>query len=159
MVRYPNDVPIEPPEHPGRVVARLARQLELALATVDLTLPQYRVLLLLGEGKEAASGLAEKLAVSRPSVTGVVDGLVARGLVARHHDSEDRRRVGHDLTDPGRRVLGLADLEVERRLSEIAGHRPDRAAPAYQGLGAWREALDAYRTARRARARAPVAPR
>ena len=150
---------IEPSQHPGRVVARLARQLELAVATVQLTLPQYRVLVLLGEGKEAASALAEKLAVSRPSVTGVVDGLVARGLVVRHHDSEDRRRIGHDLTDRGRRVLELADAEVERRLSEIAGHRPDRAATAYQGLGAWREALDAYRTARRARARARVAQR
>jgi long-chain acyl-CoA synthetase len=142
---------IEPPEHPGRVVARLARQVELAVATVDLTLPQYRVLILLGEGKEAASALAEKLAVSRPSVTGVVDGLVARGLVKRDHDSDDRRRVGHALTLPGRRLLESADSQVERRLSEIAAHRPDGAAAAFAGLGPWREALDAYRTARRAR--------
>ena len=84
MVRYPNGMaPEVSPPALGRVVARLARQVELALATVDLTLPQYRVLILLGEGKEAASALADKLAVSRPSVTGVVDGLVARGLVQR----------------------------------------------------------------------------
>lgn len=152
-------MPIEPPEHPGRVVARLARQLELAVAAVDLTIPQYRVLILLGEGNEAASALAEKLAVSRPSVTGVVDGLVARGLVARNHGSEDRRRVGHDLTDQGRRLLASADAEVERRLSEIAAHRPGGTAAAYKGLRAWREALDAYRAARRARAKTPVAPR
>ena len=31
--------------------------------------------------------LADKLAVSRPSVTGVVDGLVARGLVQRDPDA------------------------------------------------------------------------
>jgi long-chain acyl-CoA synthetase len=144
-------MPIEPPEHPGRVVARLARQVEVAVASVDLTLPQYRVLILLGEGKEAASALAEKLAVSRPSVTGVVDGLVARGLVERDHDPEDRRRVGHDLTDRGRRLLERADAEVEARLSEIAAHRPDGAAAAFAGLGPWREALDAYRAARRER--------
>jgi long-chain acyl-CoA synthetase len=144
-------MPLESPEHPGRVVARLARQVELAVATVDLTLPQYRVLILLGEGKEAASALAEKLAVSRPSVTGVVDGLVARGLVQRDHDPDDRRRVGHALTQSGRRLLQSADAEVERRLSEIAAHRPEGAAATFEGLGPWREALDAYRAARRAR--------
>jgi long-chain acyl-CoA synthetase len=132
------------------VVARLARQVELALATVDLTLPQYRVLILLDGGQEAASALAEKLAVSRPSVTGVVDGLVARGLVERHHDRDDRRRVGHELTDQGRRLLGTAEDEIERRLSEIAGLRPGGPAAAFAGLRPWREALDAYRAARRA---------
>jgi long-chain acyl-CoA synthetase len=132
------------------VVARLARQVELALATVDLTLPQYRVLILLDGGQEAASALAEKLAVSRPSVTGVVDGLVARGLVERHHDRDDRRRVGHELTDPGRRLLGAAEDEIERRLSEIAGLRSGGARAAFAGLHPWREALDAYRAARRA---------
>jgi len=150
LVRYPNGVPNESFDHPGRVVARLARQVELALATVDLTLPQYRVVILLGEGQEAASALAEKLAVSRPSVTGVVDGLVARGLVERHHDRDDRRRVGHELTAEGRRLLEAADAEIERRLSEIAAYRPGMAAAAFAGLRPWREALDAYRAARRA---------
>ena len=140
----------ESPERPGRVVARLARQVELAAASVEISLAQYRVLILLGDGKEAASALADKLAVSRPSVTGVVDGLVARGLVERDHDVDDRRRVGHALTTEGRRVLDSADAEVERRLSEIAAHRPDGAAAAYAGLGPWQEALDAYRATRRA---------
>src|SRR5262249_10526085 len=76
VVWYPNDMHSEPLE-PGRIVARLARQIEVALAKVDLTLSQYRVLIHLCEGREAASGLADKLAVSRPSITGVVDGLVA----------------------------------------------------------------------------------
>jgi long-chain acyl-CoA synthetase len=105
---------------------------------------------LLAEGNEAASALAEKLAVSRPSVTGVVDGLVARGLVERLQVPDDRRRVGHDLTDDGRRLLDRADAEVERRLGEIAAHRPgDERAP-FRGLRPWQEALDNYRQARRA---------
>jgi long-chain acyl-CoA synthetase len=135
---------------PGRVVARLARQLELALAVVDLSLPQYRILTFLDAGNEAASALAEKLAVSRPSVTGVVDGLVARGMVTRVDDPADRRRVGHDLTEAGRQVLTTAEAEVNRRLSEILSHRPDQAAAALAGLAPWQEALDSYRTARRA---------
>ena len=137
------------------MLARLARQVELAAGTVELTLAQYRVLVLLGEGKEAASALAEKLAVSRPSVTGVVDGLVARGLVERAHDVDDRRRVGHELTAEGRRVLASADAEIERRLDEITAHRPELAGAAFAGLAPWQEALDAYRAARRARVGAP----
>jgi long-chain acyl-CoA synthetase len=139
------------------VIARLARQLELALATVDLTLPQYRVLILLAEGNEAASALAEKLAVSRPSVTGVVDGLVARGLVQRITVPDDRRRVDHDLTDLGRRLIAVAEAEVQRRLGEIAAHRPDLAASAFAGLEPWQEALDNYRAARRAARRRGMA--
>jgi long-chain acyl-CoA synthetase len=149
----------ELPEHPGRVVARLARQLELAAATVDLTLPQYRTLGLLGEGDEAASALADKLAVSRPTLTGVVDGLVARGFVQRQHDDGDRRRIGLALTDAGRRVLAVADGEIERRLRDIAAYRPDGAEAALHALEPWKEALDAYRAARRAGAPRAGEPR
>jgi DNA-binding MarR family transcriptional regulator len=131
------------------VIARLARQVELAAATVDLTLSQYRVLALLGEGREAASALADKLAVSRPSVTGVIDGLVARQLVTRQHDEGDRRRIGLDLTGEGRRLLATADAEIERRLRDIAEYRPDAAAAPFEGLEPWRGALDRYRSARR----------
>jgi long-chain acyl-CoA synthetase len=143
-------MPSESPQHPGRVIARLARQVELALATLDLTLPQYRVLGFLAQGNEAASVLAEKLAVSRPSITGVVDGLVARGLVQRSADPADRRRVGHDLTDEGRHVIEAADAEVERRLGEIAAHCPEQTAGAFAGLATWEESLDRHREVRRA---------
>jgi long-chain acyl-CoA synthetase len=132
------------------VIARLSRQVEQAAATVDLTLSQYRTLSLLADGKEAASVLAEKLAVSRPSVTGVIDGLVARGLVERHQDDGDRRRIGLDLTVDGRRTLATADEEVERRLRDIAGYLPAGAPEAFEGLEHWHEALDNYRSARRA---------
>lgn len=132
------------------MIARLARQVELAAATVDLTLSQYRVLALLGEGREAASALAEKLAVSRPSVTGVIDGLATRKLVTRHHDEGDRRRIGLDLTCGGRRVLAAADSEIDRRLRDIASYRPDGAPGPFEGLEPWKQALDRYRAARRA---------
>jgi long-chain acyl-CoA synthetase len=127
MVRYPNYVaterPTKPapcaPTHPGHTLARLARQVELAVATVNLTLAQYRVLAILDDGCEAASVLADKLAVSRPSVTGVVDGLVTRGLVRRDHTDDDRRRIDVGLTDAGRVLLAAADAAVEQRMERI----------------------------------------
>ncbi len=131
--------------------ARLARQVEVGLSQVDLTVSQYRTLMFLDEGWAAASVLADHLAVSRPSVTAVVDGLVARGLVERKHDDSDRRRIEHRLTDQGRQLLCQADAAVEARLREIAAHLADeeQAAAAFTGLDLWRAGLDAYRAAKK----------
>jgi DNA-binding MarR family transcriptional regulator len=142
---------VEPELHrPAWIIARLARQVELAASSMELTLSQYRVLIMLGAGSEAASALADKLAVSRPSLTGVVDGLVVRKLVTRGGDPGDRRRITLALTDAGRQLLSAADEEVERRLRDIAAYRSDGAEAAFAGLAPWQEALDAYRIARRA---------
>ncbi len=128
----------------ARAVARLARQVEVALAPLDLSLSQYRVLALLGEGSTASSVLARRLAVSPPSVTSVVDGLVGRGLVERQADPEDRRRLTLLLTRDGAKLLAAADAAAEAHLDEIAGYFD--AAPT--GLDEWNLALDRKREAR-----------
>jgi long-chain acyl-CoA synthetase len=128
----------------ARAVARLAKQVEVALAPLDLSLPQYRVLALLGEGSTASSVLARRLAVSPPSVTAVVDGLVGRDLVERRADPEDRRRLTLLLTRDGKRLLAAADVAAEARLDEIAGFFDDPPA----GLDGWNLALDRNREAR-----------
>ena len=134
----------------GRVAARLARQVEMGLSQVDLSLPQYRILMFLDEGTTVPSQLANHLAVSRPTITSVVDGLVARGLVERHHHHNDRRRIAHALTPAGRDLLEVADRNVDARLKEIAGHLDEEAQveEALQGLDWWRRALEAFRIAR-----------
>jgi long-chain acyl-CoA synthetase len=128
----------------ARAVARLAKQVELALAPLDLSLPQYRVLALLGEGSTASSVLARRLAVSPPSVTAVVDGLVARALVERRPDPEDRRRLTLLLTRDGTKLLALADAAAEARLDEIVSY----AGEAPTGLDGWNAALDRKRETR-----------
>jgi len=131
----------------GRVAARLAKQVERALNDVHLSLPQYRVLANLSDGPSAASELAERLIVSRPSVTAIADGLVERGLVERRAAVNDRRTVMHVLTDHGLEVLASADEAIERRLHAMAEHlsEGDRRK-AFAGLHAWRKALDALRS-------------
>jgi long-chain acyl-CoA synthetase len=153
-VSYSNDVSLEAPFRPGRVAARLARQVELGLATVDLTLSQYRLLILLAEGhEEAASSLADKLAVSRPSVTAVVDGLVAKGLVERHTDPVDRRRVSHDITAAGEQALARADAAVDARLAMITETaEPGVAVGAFRELESWRAVLESYRACKATKA-------
>ena len=130
-------------------MARLGRHVEVALSRVDLTTAQYRALVQLDEGAEAPSSLAAQLAVTKPSITGVVEGLLQRGLVDRTASIEDRRRISVNLTDEGRRVLALADQAVGTRLDEILAEVDDPQA-ALAGLEVWRVAMDAHRQRRRA---------
>jgi DNA-binding MarR family transcriptional regulator len=129
----------------ARAVARLAKQVEVAIGPLDLSLPQYRVLALLGDGSTASSVLARQLAVRPPTVTAVVDGLVGRGLVERRADPEDRRRLTLSLTRDGRKALAAADAAAEARLDEIAGFLEDPPAALSAGLESWNDALDRNR--------------
>ena len=62
----------------------------------------------------------------RPSsVTAIIDGLVARGLVDRTHQEDDRRRIALRLTEEGERVLAQADVTVDAYMVSIATHLPD----------------------------------
>jgi long-chain acyl-CoA synthetase len=130
----------------GRTAAWLAKQVELALVSADLSLPQYRILGLLTEGSAVSSALAERLAVRPPSITAVVDGLVTRGLVERRHAEDDRRRVTHVLTSKGEKLLDTANEAVNSRLAGIAGslETADLTARALEGLELWRHAMAAY---------------
>ncbi len=134
----------------GRTAAWLAKQVEIGLGTVDLSLPQYRILGLLDERSAVSSVVAERLAVRPPTVTAVVDGLVARGLVERHPVAGDRRRADLVVTVEGLAVLATADAAIESRLREVAGAMADPVATdeAFAGLAGWRRAFVAYSRAK-----------
>jgi DNA-binding MarR family transcriptional regulator len=126
----------------GRVAAWLSKRVEVALGQVELTLPQYRVLGILAEGSAAASGLADRLAVRRPSITALIDGLVARGFVDRRQEDTDRRRVELLLTPEGISTLARADVAVDEYLIAIAGHLPDKEETmALRSLELWARAM------------------
>jgi long-chain acyl-CoA synthetase len=132
----------------GRVAAWLSKRVEVALGTVDLTLPQFRVLGILAEGSSAASGLADRLAVRRPSITALIDGLVARGLVDRRQEQDDRRKVALRLTKEGERILDEADRAVDDYIVSIAGCLPNKEeAMALRSLELWGRAMAASRAA------------
>lgn len=135
----------------GRAVALLAKQVEIGLADAELSLAQYRVLGLLTEGSAVSSALSERLAVRPPSITAVIDGLEARGLVDRQTIEGDRRRVAVVVTDEGRRAFALADTAVDGRLADIACFLgdDDGGERALQGLGRWPAALRAHHQAHR----------
>ena len=134
----------------GRVTAWLSKRVEVALAQVDLTLPQYRVLGILVEGSATASGLANRLAVRPSSVTAIIDGLVARGLVDRKHEEGDRRRIALRLTKAGERIVAEADRTVDAYLTSIAARLPDAdEVMVLRSLELWGQALANFHQTRR----------
>jgi len=130
---------------PARTISRLARNVELALATVGLSPAQFRLLSHLEESPSNGRVLADKLLVTPPTLTAVVDGLVARGLVERSNDPNDRRRVGHALTTEGIRALAAAHVAVNQRLEAIlASATPRNRARALAGFEVWDDAITLY---------------
>jgi long-chain acyl-CoA synthetase len=134
----------------GRTIAWLARELACGLDAVELSPPQYRILILLSDGSTMSSALASRLAVSPPSVSSVVDGLVNRGLVERRHGEDDRRRVPLQLTEEGREILAQADRHVDARLAGLVANlgAADLARRAIDDLELWSDALVARRQAK-----------
>ena len=109
-----------------RTLVRLARMLERGAG--GLSLPQFRVLALVDEGGERASQLADLLAVAKPTITAVVDGLVDRGYLKRTADCDDRRATKITLTAAGRKALYDAEHAMHTRLHDVLAHADDPAA-------------------------------
>ena len=133
----------------ARAAARFSKSMEVALADVGLSLPQYRLLAFLSGGPERATALAGWLDVSPPSLTALVDGAVARKLVERVASEEDRRCVRHVITEGGGEALARADEAVAARLAAVTEHlTPAQARKALEGLELLGRAMDLAREVR-----------
>ena len=140
---------LELPADSVRTLAIVSRILERSLT--DMTLPQFRVLGLIARAPERANRLARQAAVSRPSLTGVLDGLEARGWVRRHEVDGDRRGVELDVTAAGRTALDAAHDSVQARFAELLARVPaPRRDAVLDGLAALGEAIELDLEQRRA---------
>jgi DNA-binding MarR family transcriptional regulator len=111
------------------VLLRLARNLRLETEALGVTSHQATLLRLVHSRPGLSlRELASEEGISAPSLSGHVDRLEAAGLLRRVRSSDDRRRVGLELTPEGRTLLrrvrarrtswladGLARLTDEER--------------------------------------------
>ncbi len=126
-----------------RAAARLAKVSGSALQDAELTLPQYRVLVFLAIRERPANHVASLLGVTPSTVTSVVDGLVARDLVARTADPADRRKVVLSLTDNGRTAVARGDQVVGTALDRLLARlEPTEAERALVGLELLNRAME-----------------
>ncbi len=85
-----------------------------AWAEIGLTTAQLRVLFLMRERPGVTAGeLAARLAVTPPTISGLVDRLVKLDLVRREDDESDRRLVRNHLTERGELACGRLERGAE----------------------------------------------
>lgn len=118
-----------------RGLGRLFAQHRSPLFTSNLTMRQLKVVMILS-ARPSASGqeIATGLGVGLGTVTGIVDRLIAQGLVSRHEDPDDRRVRRVRLTAAGtalveeinnvglahlRRVMDHLDTDTLRALEQV----------------------------------------
>jgi DNA-binding MarR family transcriptional regulator len=109
-----------------RTLAHLARVLERASG--ELSLPQYRILSLVARGDERASVLAGRLALTKPTVSAIVDTLAERGLLERRAVAGDRRSVQLVVTAKGTAALDCVERSMAAELDRLLQRVDDRDA-------------------------------
>jgi DNA-binding MarR family transcriptional regulator len=120
------------------LVAIAARS--LAAAPAHVTVPQYRLLVLLASrGPQTPSAIATDLGAAPSSVTRLCDRLVAKGLIARRPSTGNRREVTLSISAAGRRVVDAVTRvrrgEIERVVRAVPTGRRASVIEALNDLG------------------------
>ena len=105
----------------GRDLARAA----------GLTPVQIRVLQIVAEtGQSTPKAISARMGVSQPTMTTLIDRLVAKGLVERRRSEADRRQVNIFVTEAGREAIARAPDPLH-----------DRYVAAFEALPDWEQAM------------------
>ncbi|XVQ82872.1 MarR family winged helix-turn-helix transcriptional regulator [Microbispora siamensis] len=100
----------------SRVLVSISAR-SLAAAEDRVTLPQFRMLLVVGQGETKLVTLADKLGVNPSTAMRMAGRLAVAGLLKREVNPQNRRETLLRLTDNGRRIV---DEVTARRKEEIA---------------------------------------
>ncbi len=118
----------EPTECARAVLAVIPEVMRLIRANLrqhrhaELSVAQFRAMAFVQAQPGASlSELAGHIGLALPSISKLVDGLVARGLVDRQADLADRRRVALCLTQAGSQAVQEALAATEANLAQQLG--------------------------------------
>jgi len=101
------------------LVLRIIRTEIRSRRAPDLSVQQFRSLFFLNLQPGATlSDIAENIGLTLPSMSKMIDNLVARELVTRHICPTDRRRIRLMLTASGKALIDEALLAVQSALAE-----------------------------------------
>jgi DNA-binding MarR family transcriptional regulator len=96
------------------------KRLQEILEKLDLTAPQLYVMATIGyAGQLPFNEIGAKMMVTVSNLTGIVDRLEEKGLVARERDTGDRRIVHVKLTTKGQKLYKTSIPTFEKILSQL----------------------------------------
>jgi DNA-binding MarR family transcriptional regulator len=100
-------------------VVRAIRKMMRGYRLSELSVPQFRAMALLSYSPKASlSTVADFIGSSLPAASRMIDGLVARKLVARQACAKDRRQVSLVLTPKGLGAFRESREATHRQLAE-----------------------------------------
>jgi DNA-binding MarR family transcriptional regulator len=100
----------------------------LADLDADVTLPQYRTLVVLAaRGPQRVVDIATELGVNPSTGTRMCDRLVRKGLIRRYRSTADRRAVRLTLTPVGRHLVRAVTQRRRDELVALVDAIPDSA--------------------------------
>ncbi|WP_439816446.1 MarR family winged helix-turn-helix transcriptional regulator [Zavarzinia sp. CC-PAN008] len=103
----------------ARTIVVLFRDLERVARGADITIPQYRFMLMLKRGPKRAIDLAQAAAIGRPAASALVADMEKRGLIAREADISDGRAFRLRLTAEGVRRHAQFEEALARYLPTV----------------------------------------
>jgi DNA-binding MarR family transcriptional regulator len=116
----------------SKFLPKIARNLRIARLIDDvkpgLTTSQLMTLLILQNKEDtplSVGKLAERLSVSFPSASGIIDRLYKEKFVERKRSSEDRRLVLVELTDAGKATVAKLIGAFEKLLFDVLKNMPE----------------------------------
>ena len=96
------------------------KKLQDDLEKLDLTPPQFYVLATIGYAGGLPFGeIGEKMMVTVSNLTGIVDRLEQKGVVARQRDAHDRRVIRVRLTEKGSKLYKNTIPLFEKSISQF----------------------------------------
>jgi DNA-binding MarR family transcriptional regulator len=96
-----------------------------SIADVKLTLPQFRLLLIVSaRGPLNLSAVAEDLGVHPSNATRASDRMIEAGLLDRREAEGDRRHVALSLTSEGERVVASVMRRRRRAVTQVLDRMP-----------------------------------
>jgi DNA-binding MarR family transcriptional regulator len=104
----------------------------LSAAGADVTLPQFRTLVVLAsQGPQRIVDIAAELGVNPSTGTRMCERLVRKGLIHRRRIGADRREVQLTLTEAGQRVVaGVTEHRRAELAKVVAAMRAESLEPA-----------------------------
>lgn len=114
----------------------------LAAVEESVTLPQFRMLIVLATGGDAKLVvLAERLGVNPSTAMRMADRLVTAGLVSRAPNPSDRRESLLRLTGAGRQTVEEVTSQRRAEIAEIVSRlSPEQRSGLVEALSAFSEA-------------------
>lgn len=141
MQPLPGDEIVEAVLSCSRALVGVAAR-SLASVNDDVTLPQYRALVVLcARGPRGMTELAEELSAAPSTVTRLCDRLTRKQLVTRSHRRDNRREVVVEVTPTGAELVAQVTRHRREEIARILEHVPaTRRAGMVEALRAFADA-------------------